>query len=149
MFYIISFSSEPEIFIMRAMTPAKPVKIIVNKDERMAVAVIPDDMMSLAIGRNGVNLRMASLLTGFQIEPIKESEYNTESSIDYAATVIEEIEELAKSVKTKLIDAGLENIQDLAEKGVDGLKEIAGIGPKTVDKIWDVVQKYLDTEDED
>ncbi|KAA3617727.1 MAG: transcription termination factor NusA [Calditrichaeota bacterium] len=146
---IISFSSEPEIFIMRAMTPAKPVKIIVNKDERMAVAVIPDDMMSLAIGRNGVNLRMASLLTDFQIEPIKESEYNTESSINYAATVIDDIEELAKSVKTKLIDAGLENIEDLAEKGIDGLKEIAGIGPKTVDKIWDVVQKYLDTEDED
>lgn len=145
---IISFSSEPEIFIMRAMTPAKPMKIIVNKDERMAVAVIPDDMMSLAIGRNGVNLRMASLLTDYQIEPIKESEYNTESLIDYAATVIEEIEELALSVKTKLIGAGLKNIQDLADKGINGLKEIAGIGPKTVDKIWDVVQKYLDIEDE-
>ena len=146
---IISYSSEPEIFIMRAMTPAKPVKIIVNKEDRMAVAVIPDDMMSLAIGRNGVNLRMASLLTDYQIEPIKESEYYTESSIDYAATVIEEIEELANSVKTKLIDAGLQNIEDLAEKGIDGLKEIAGIGPKTVDKIWEVVQKYLDTEDEE
>ena len=145
---IISFSSEPEIFIMRAMTPAKPMKIIVNKDERMAVAVIPDDMMSLAIGRNGVNLRMASLLTDYQIEPIKESEYNTESLIDYAATVIEEIEELALSVKTKLIGAGLKNIQDLADRGINGLKEIAGIGPKTVDKIWDVVQKYLDIEDE-
>ncbi len=144
---IISFSSEPEIFIMRAMTPAKPVKIIVNKDEQMAVAVIPDDMMSLAIGRNGVNLRMASLLTDYQIEPIKESEYDAESSINYAATVIADIEELAKSVKTKLIDAGLENIEDIADKGVDGLKEIAGIGPKTVDKIWDVVQKYLDIED--
>jgi transcription termination/antitermination protein NusA len=146
---IISYSSEPEIFIMRAMTPAKPVKIIVNKEERMAVAVIPDDMMALAIGRNGVNLRMASLLTDYQIEPIKESEYDSESSIDYASTAIEDVEELANSVKLKLVDAGLKNISDLAEKGVDGLKEIDGIGPKTVDKIWEVVQKYLDTEDEE
>ncbi len=146
---IISYSSEPEIFIMRAMTPAKPVKIIVNKDERMAVAVIPDDMMALAIGRNGVNLRMASLLTDYQIEPIKESEYDSESSIDYASTAIGDVEELANSVKLKLVDAGLKNISDLAEKGVDGLKEIDGIGPKTVDKIWEVVQKYLDTEDEE
>ena len=57
------------------MTPAKPVKVIVNQEDKLAVAIIKDDEMSLAIGRNGQNLRLASEITGYQIEPIKESDY--------------------------------------------------------------------------
>ncbi|MCB0282413.1 MAG: transcription termination factor NusA [Calditrichae bacterium] len=146
---VINFSSEPEIYVMRALTPAKPIKVIVNKEDKMAVAVIPDEMMSLAIGRNGVNLRLASELTDYQIEPIRESEYNTESSIDYTTTAIDDIEELADSVKKKLLDAGYESISEIGEIGLDGLKEISGVGPKTAEKIWDVVKRYLDEEDED
>lgn len=146
---VISFSSEPEIYVMRALTPAKPIKVIVNKEDKMAVAVIPDEMMSLAIGRSGVNLRLASELTDYQIEPIRESEYNTESSIDYTTTAIEDIEELADSVKKKLLDAGYESISEIGEIGLNGLKEISGVGPKTAEKIWDVVKRYLDEEDED
>ena len=134
---------------MRALTPAKPNKIIVNKDEKMAVAVIPDDQMSLAIGRNGVNLRMASFLTDYQIEPIKESEYQTESTIEYSVSGINDIEELASSVKKKLTDADITTVSQIEKIGVKGLKEIAGIGPKTAEKIWDVIQKYLEIDDED
>jgi len=145
---IINFSSEPEIYIMRALTPAKPNKIIVNKEEKMAVAVIPDDQMSLAIGRNGVNLRMASLLTDYQIEPIKESEYQAESSIEYAVSGINDIEELAASVRKKLTEADVTTVSQIEKMGIDGLKEIPGVGPKTAEKIWDVIQKYLEVEDE-
>lgn len=147
---IINYSSEPEIFIMRALTPAKPNKIIVNKDEKMAVAVIHDDQMSLAIGRNGVNLRMASLLTDYQIEPIKESEYQTESNIGYSVSGISNVEELATYVKKKLIDADITSVSQVEKIGMDGLKEIPGIGPKTAEKIWEVIQEYLEIdEDED
>jgi transcription termination/antitermination protein NusA len=146
---IINFSSEPEIFIMRALTPAKPIKIIVNKEEKMAVAVIPDDQMSLAIGRNGVNLRMASLLTDYQIEPIKESEYQTESSIEYAVSGINDIDELASSVKKKLSEADITTVSQIEKIGVDGLKGIPGIGPKTAEKIWDVIQKYLEVDEDE
>ncbi len=146
---IINFSSEPEIFIMRALTPAKPNKIIVNKDEKMAVAVIPDDQMSLAIGRNGVNLRMASLLTDYQIEPIKESEYQTESSIEYAVSGINDIKELAASVKKKLSEAEITTVSQIEKIGIDGLKGISGIGPKTAEKIWDIIQKYLEVNDDE
>jgi len=91
---IVSFSSEPAIFISRAMTPAKPVKIIVNDEERMAVAIISDDQMALAIGKSGQNLRLASALTGFQIEPIKESEY--EAQLDESYVALDDISGLPK-----------------------------------------------------
>lgn len=146
---IINYSSEPEIFIMRALTPAKPIKIIVSKEEKMAVAVIPDDQMSLAIGRSGVNLRMASLLTDYQIEPIKESEYDTESVIEYSVSAIKDIDELGASTKAKLIESGITSVSQIEKLGEKGLKEIGGIGPKTAEKIWDIIQKYVEENDDD
>ena len=131
---IITYSSEPEIFISRALTPAKPVKIIVNKEEKMAVAVIPDDQMSLGIGKGGQNLRLASELCDYQIEPIKESEYNTESGIA-VFTSIEDIEELGSSVTEKLLEGGIYNVNDIKKAGAEGLQNINGKGPKTAEKV--------------
>ncbi|MGD9487930.1 MAG: transcription termination factor NusA [Calditrichaceae bacterium] len=138
---IINFSTEPEIFISRALAPAKPVKIIVNRDDNMAVAVIPDDQMSLAIGKGGQNLRLASEITGYQIEPIRESEYKTESSQTY--TAIEDVTELPEALKNKLLDADVLDVYEVSELGEEGLKKISGIGPKSVEKILEIIQKYL------
>ena len=150
---ILNFSSEPEIFIPRAMTPAKPVKVIVNQEDRLAVAIIKDDEMSLAIGRNGQNLRLASEIAGYQIEPIKESEYEAEGTA--VTTSIEDVSELSPSIKKKLIEANILKVIDAKNLGEEGLAEIPGLGPKSIDKILDVIQEYLskkqdfDEEDED
>ncbi len=149
---IINFSSEPEIFIMRALTPAKPVKIIVNREERIAVAVVPDDQMSMAIGKGGQNLRLASDVTGFQIEPIKESEYNQESKADsvYASELsLDEIEEITDSIRKKLLAADVTEVDEVLEMGLDGLQKIDGIGPKSAEKIWEAVQNYLPESEEE
>jgi len=140
---IINFSSEPEIFISRALTPAKPLKIIVNDEEKMAVAIIEDDQMSLAIGRGGQNLRLASQLTGFQIEPIRESEYKTEGEEPQESVEIKDIEGIPANIKTKLLEADILDAAEIIELGREGLLKLQGIGPKTVDKIMESVQNYL------
>ncbi|MBL7958623.1 transcription termination factor NusA [bacterium] len=71
---IISWSSDPEILISRALSPAKPLRIEVDQTEKKALAVINDDEMSIAVGRFGQNINLASRLTGYQIETIKYSE---------------------------------------------------------------------------
>lgn len=71
---IISWSSDPEILISRALSPAKPLRIEVDQNEKKALAVINDDEMSIAVGRFGQNINLASRLTGYQIETIKYSE---------------------------------------------------------------------------
>ena len=139
---IINYSSEPEIFISRALTPAKPVKVIINPEEKMAVAIIKDDEMSLAIGRNGQNLHLASELTGYQIEPIKESEYEAEGTA--ASALIEDIDDLSPALKKKLNEANIYKVIDLKNLGREGLAEIPGIGPKSVDKIMESIQNYLE-----
>jgi N utilization substance protein A len=138
---IINFSNEPEIFIPRAITPAKPVKVIVNQEDKLAVAIIKDDEMSLAIGRNGQNLRLASEISGYQIEPIKESDYEAEGTA--VSTSIEDVDELSPSIKKKLIEANIYKVIDAKNLGEEGLAEIPGLGPKSVEKILNVIQEYL------
>jgi N utilization substance protein A len=137
---IINFSSEPAIFINRAMTPSKPVKIIINEEEKLGVAIIPDDQMALAIGRNGQNLRLASELAGYQIEPVKESDY--EAQVEGKYVDLEEIDGLTKGVLKKLHDMDIRTRDEILKMGLEGLMEIKGIGKKSAEKIYDIVQKF-------
>lgn len=134
---IINWSNEPEILIARTLSPAKPVRIEVNREKKRALAIIPDDEISLAIGKGGQNIRLASLLTGYEIETIKESELGkTETKLD-------EIEGLSSATMEKLKDNGFENVEDILESGVEELIKIKGIGEKTAKKIIDVIEDYF------
>ena len=140
---IINYSSEPAIFISRSLTPVKPIKIIVNDEEKLAVAIIPDNQMALAIGKNGQNLRLASELTGYQIEPVKESEYEVQISGKYID--IDEISDLPEKLRKKLISAELNNVNDIKNIGIEGLTDISGIGKKTAEKILAIIDNFEQT----
>ncbi|MFZ5518462.1 MAG: transcription termination factor NusA [Candidatus Zhuqueibacterota bacterium] len=137
---IINWASEPEIFISRAMNPAKPLKVIVSEDKKQAMTVILDSQISLAIGKGGQNKRLASKLTGYEIDTIKESDYSeimteeSEQEID-----ILEVTELQPSIIKKLIANGFETVSDVLGADREELLKISGIGPKTVDKIFEVL----------
>ncbi len=144
---IINYSSEPEIFIARALTPAKPVKVIVNEEEKMAVAIIRDDEISLAIGKGGQNLRLASELTGYQIEPLRESEYEKETVAEENVSV-EDLHGISEGIKRKLIDADILYAHEILEQGKENLIKISGIGEKLADKILQIAKQYVEPEDE-
>ncbi len=144
---IINFTNEPELFISRAMAPVKPIKVIVNEEEKMAVVIVDDDKMSLAIGRNGQNLRLASKLTGYQIEPIKESEYVKEGT--KTSIPLEDIKGLTDPLRKKLESADVLYLDEIEELGIEGLKGLQGIGPKTAEKIWDAVQGFAESDNAD
>ena len=136
---IVNYSFEPAIFISRALTPVKPVKIIINEEDKLAVAIVQDEDMALAIGKTGQNLRLASELTGYQIEPVKESEY--EVQVDEGYVALDEIDELSTTLMKKLQDADIHSKQEILRIGVEGLVEVPGIGQKTAEKIVDIVKK--------
>ncbi|WP_456407602.1 transcription termination factor NusA [Caldithrix abyssi] len=144
---IINYSSEPEIFISRALTPAKPIKVVVNEDEKMAVAVIRDDEISLAIGKGGQNLKLASELTGYQIEPLRESEYEKETTVDENVSV-EDLHGIPEGIKRKLIDADILYAHEILEQGKENLVKISGIGEKSAEKIIQIAKQYVETTDE-
>ncbi len=132
---VIPFSSEPEIFINRAMTPAKPIRVIFNREENLGVAIIPDKDMGLALGRGEANRELAQQLTGVNIELIKESEFYESTMSDETEMDIEDLPGLSAAVVDRLREAGINTAEELKGLGLQGLMEIPGIGQKTAQRI--------------
>lgn len=130
---VIPFTNEPEIFINRALTPAKPIRVILNEEEKLAVAIIPDKDMGLALGRGEANKELAQEITHWNIELIKESEYYQKSMEDEID--VTDIPGLTPAVVKKLKVANINNVEELKNLGLQGLVEIPGIGKKTAQKI--------------
>ncbi|NTU42873.1 MAG: transcription termination/antitermination protein NusA, partial [Nitrospirales bacterium] len=73
---IIPWSDDPRVFIARALTPAAVDRVGINEDVRTAMVIADDQQLSLAIGKRGQNIKLATRLTGWEIEIISESEYS-------------------------------------------------------------------------
>ncbi len=139
---VIPWSAEPEIFITRALSPSKPVRVLVDGPNKRAIAVLPDDQISLAIGRGGQNRRLTGRLTGYEVEIIKESEYRKMVEEQRGKEVpLELIEGLSETMVSKLHAAGLKTMQDVLDQGEDGLLQIKGIGEKTAKRIWALISE--------
>ncbi len=141
---VINWSMDPQVFISRALSPAKPSYIILDKEAKTAVAIVPDDQISLAIGRGGVNRRLASELTGYEIETIKESDYQNMMSRAKEELNLDQLEGIGRSILNKLKEAGYSTPEDVLRAGVNQLVEIPGIGQKTAEKIIDSVKNYIE-----
>ena len=139
----IHWHPDPETFIKRSMAPATPLMVIVDEEVRRATAIVPDDMIQFAIGRKGQNIRLASQLTGYQIEPIKESEYSAAAEL-----AIEEVEGLEPQVTELLKGAGLITADAVLDVGRERLMEIPGIGEERADEILALIESYFEETDE-
>lgn len=131
---VIAYSSEPEIFITRTLTPAKPMRVIYNREDDLAVAIIQDKDMGLAMGRNEANRELAQELSGVNIELIKETEFY-EKTAEEEAMDISDVPGLSSSIVEKLRSAGINTAEELKNLGLQGLLEVPGIGQKTAQKI--------------
>src|SRR5207245_1806084 len=76
---IVPWTSDPAEYVCRALAPAKVSKIIMDEDERAMEVIVPDDQLSLAIGKKGQNVRLASRLTGWKLDVRSESEAEDEA----------------------------------------------------------------------
>ena len=148
---IINWSSEPEIFITRALSPAKPKRIVIDEEGRKVIAVLDEEQISLAIGKGGQNRRLASKLTNYDIQTVREDEYKSimesESGLDLPLT---EVEGIPGKIKTTLLVGGFETIRDVVEAELDELTHLPGIGEKTAEKLKEMLQgKSEGLEDEE
>jgi N utilization substance protein A len=75
---IIAWTSDPRVFIAEALNPASIEKVGIDEDKKSALVVVADSQLSLAIGKNGQNVRLAAKLTGWRIDIISATEYEKE-----------------------------------------------------------------------
>lgn len=141
---VINWSSDPEIYISRALSPARPIFVTVDHANLTATSIIADEQASIAIGKGGINRKLASQLAGYEIEILKDSEHR--KMVTRAHQSLEEIDVsgLGKSVLGKLKDAGISTVEDILRSGEDSLKEIQGIGNKTAEKIMESVRNFVE-----
>src|SRR5260221_6927488 len=146
---IVEFSDDINSFVTNALNPAKINRVqLVDPENKALEVVVDDEQPSLAIGKKGQNVRLASRLVGWKIDIKSEQEKKreVEAEIERMARDAREMEGLQsfgeKSV-LKLIEAGYRNLDSIAEAGVEGLTQVPGIGPKTAEKILAGAQEML------
>ena len=150
---ILSWSSIPKTFIASALSPAKIVNVFTDEDEKSARVVVPDDQLSLAIGRRGQNVRLAAKLTGWNIDIKSQSESEVETKKNIAAsifksTAITELKGIGAKTAEKLEEAGYSSVESIAHADTEQLTAVPGIGAKTAEKLYSAaLEKLGKTED--
>lgn len=133
---IVPFTSNPEVFVTRALAPAKVTAIDVFDAEKKMTVAVEDEKLSLAIGRNGQNARLASRLTGWKVNILAESEYNDQKKREAEMLVpVGDLEGIGSKIRDRLIEADISSIQRLAAASVETLMKIEGIGQKTAETL--------------
>lgn len=135
---IVHWSPDAEMFIKRAMAPVTPLLVMVDEESKSATAVVPDDQIQFAIGRRGQNVRLASQLTGYSVEPIKESEYLAPEDL-----LVADVEELDDLLKAKLASAGYETAESVLDAGRDALLLVDGMTEEDADRVLQVLNTYF------
>ncbi len=155
---IIPWSDDPVKLISGSLSPAKISRVVVDDEAKRAVVVVPEDQLSLAIGKKGQNVRLAAKLTTWKVDVMSEAEYADqqlkqaagELATQGSASTEEDVFELpgvGAKITQLLIDAGFDDLQKMAEASVDELCKIEGVGEKTAEKIRDVAERLMRGED--
>jgi len=139
---VIQWSVDPGLFVSRALSPAKIYKTIISEEDKKITVIIPEDQLSLAIGKNGVNTRLANKLTGWYIDIISKDEYKKHiEETKLAEIAIRDYKGLPKGIKAKLERAGYFTFQNLEGMDEKKLSKIPGIGKSSAKKIINAYEK--------
>ncbi len=138
---IVAWSQDPDVFIRRAMAPVIPLELVFSPNSQRVTAVIQDEQMPLAIGRKGQNVRLASQLTGFEIEPLRVSDYYQEE-LDLA-----EVEGLPQNIVAILKHAGYNTAEDVLNTPRDILLQIPDFDRPTIELIVEKLSAYFEEGD--
>jgi N utilization substance protein A len=147
---IIPFNEETVAFAQKALSPAKVTRVqIVDAEEKRLEVIVEDTQLSLAIGKKGQNVRLASKLIGWNIDIKSEEEKRREIEAQMAAltapgTALTELAGVGPKTIEKLEAAGVTSIEKLADMTPEQLVEIPGIGEKMVEKIHQSVAAYFE-----
>ncbi|MEO0184960.1 MAG: transcription termination factor NusA [candidate division WOR-3 bacterium] len=132
---VIQWSKDVTLQVSRSLSPAK-VKEVKSLSEGNILAIVPDEDYSKAIGKNGVNVDLASKLTGVHIEIKKISEYEKElEEKKLEETKIEDVEELSKTLKKILIEKGYTNVLSVLKATPEELKALLSMDDDGVNKL--------------
>ncbi|MFM7232657.1 MAG: transcription termination factor NusA [bacterium] len=140
---IVPWSADPAVFVSRALAPARVNDVRVNELEKRMTVVVADDQLSLAIGKGGQNARLAARLTGWHIDLVSKTDEKQRHDVERASRLEVEQLGLGDATTEKLIQGGIETVQELVSTPFEKLVELPGIGEKTAEKVMTVALEFM------
>ncbi len=143
---IIPWSDDPATFIVNALQPAEVAKVVLDEEDQRIEVVVPDEQLSLAIGRRGQNVRLASQLTGWSIDILTEEEESERRQKEFAErtqlfiAALDVDEVIAQLLATE----GFTDVEDLAYVDLGEIAVIEGFDEDTAEEIQARARDYLD-----
>jgi N utilization substance protein A len=142
---IIPWSPDPATFVVNALAPAEVTKVVLDEDAGRIEVVVPDDQLSLAIGRRGQNVRLASQLTGWDIDIITETEESERRKAEVKAASELFMNALSVDDVTArlLVAEGFSDVEEVAFVPIEELAAIGGFEPAFAAELNSRAQTYV------
>jgi N utilization substance protein A len=146
---IIPWSPDPATFVVNALAPAEVAKVVLDEDDRRIEVVVPDDQLSLAIGRRGQNVRLASMLTGWAIDILTEAEeserrqeeFRTRSALFVEALDVDDV------IAGLLVTEGFTKVDEVAAVSVEDLGSIEGFDEAIAEELRNRAAAWIEKRD--
>ena len=141
---IIPFTEDAAKYVSSALSPAKVNRVFVDDENRTMTVIVPDDQLSLAIGKNGQNVRLAVKLTGWKIDVKSEAMATVKDEESHKS--LEKITGIGPAMAEKLFNKGIKSIAMIAAAEPEVLSSIPGVGEKMALQWIEEAGKILDEE---
>ena len=134
---IIQWSEDPATFVVNALAPAEVTKVVLDEETNRIEVVVPDDQLSLAIGRRGQNVRLASQLTGLDIDIMTEEQESQrrQAEFELRTKLFMDNLDLDEFFAQLLVSEGFTNLEEVAYVEVDELLVIDGVDEDTASEL--------------
>ena len=146
---IVPWSPDPATFVVNALAPAEVAKVVMDEEQRRIEVVVPDDQLSLAIGRRGQNVRLASQLTGWDIDILteaEESERRTEEFRNRSQMFIDALD-IDDVIAHLLVTEGFASLEEVAYVPVEDLADIEGFDAEVAAELQERARSSLERRD--
>lgn len=148
---LINYSDDPVANIVNSLSPAKVLSVrILNAEEKQALVIVPDDQLAIAIGKDWQNIKLASKVSGWEIEVKSESQKNQEGleASQLIQDTLADVEGIGPKIAEVLAKAGFNSVEKLASLTPEHLATLQGVGEKTAERIIEGAKKYLAQKEE-
>jgi N utilization substance protein A len=145
---IIQWSPDEATFIVNALAPAEVTKVVLDEEEDRVEVVVPDEQLSLAIGRRGQNVRLASQLTGWQVDIITEAQDSERRQREFAERTLlfQEALDVDEVIAQLLVTEGFSTVEDLAYVDENEISAIEGFDEETALELQARARDFLERE---
>ena len=127
---IVPWNMDPAKFVVNALAPAIISKVIIDQANRNMEVIVPDDQLSLAIGKRGQNVRLASKLSNWRIDVKSEGRYNRQKQAGYQSLL--RVRGLTEEMADRLFDAGVTSLEEFIEANLTELEDLTQIAQSTL-----------------